>query len=114
MTREIRVAELIKREMAFIIQHKLNDNRIGFVSITRVDLTKDIKNAKVYISTFGTEKDRKKAMDGLNHAKGFLKRELAQVLKIRQIPDIHFVDDHSLEEGDRIITKLKKLSKEDQ
>lgn len=112
MSREIRVAEQIKREIATIIQQKLHDNRIGFVSITSVIVTKDLKHAKVFVSTFGSDNDRKKAIAGLTHAKGFIKKELAQSLTIRQLPELRFVDDHSLEEGDRIVAKITELEKE--
>ncbi|HAR62261.1 MAG: 30S ribosome-binding factor RbfA [Candidatus Margulisiibacteriota bacterium] len=109
MNREIRIAGVIKKEISHIIQAKVHDNRIGFVSVTNVEVTKDLSYAKVYISTYGTDEDRKKAIAGLKHAKGFIKRELAQILQIRQMPDLTFIDDRSIEHGVEMIGKLKYL-----
>ena len=112
MNREIRVAELIKKEISRIIQVKLRDNRIGFVSITDVEVSRDLTHAKVYVSTFGNDQDRKKAIDGLEHARGFIRKELSQILKLRQVPDLRFIDDKSIEQGVKMITKLKELERE--
>lgn len=112
MSREQRLGELLKKEIASIIQLKVRDDRIGFVSVTGVEVSGDLSYAKVYISTFGSDRDRQNSIKGLQHATGFIKKELGRTIKLRQMPKITFIDDKSIERGDRILQKLKELEQE--
>lgn len=113
MTRADRLAELIKEEISDIIRRRVSDPRIGFVSITDVALSPDLKEAKVYISVFGDENKKKEAMDGLGSATGFIRSELAHILKIRTMPHIRFIRDDSIERGSKVLEIISKLEHEE-
>jgi len=91
-SRTERVAEQIKRELAQLIRDKVKDPRVGMVSILDVQVTKDLKMAKVYFDTFQSDL-AKESEDGLNRAAGFLRRELAHNLKLRNTPQLQFLYD---------------------
>ncbi|MFH1453301.1 MAG: 30S ribosome-binding factor RbfA [Armatimonadota bacterium] len=103
--------KLLKQEISDIIL-KLKDPRIGFVSITEVDTSADLRHAKVFISILGTEEEKKKSLEGLNSACGFIRHELMSRIKIRNIPGVSFVYDNSIERGTRILNLINKISSE--
>ncbi|MBI5588021.1 MAG: 30S ribosome-binding factor RbfA [Deltaproteobacteria bacterium] len=108
--RSDRVADLIKEEIASMILYGgIKDPRIGFVTITHVEMTPDLKEARVYFSQIGGEKEREKSRDGLNHASGYIRRNLARSLSLRHIPQIFFVFDDSLEYAERIEKAIKEI-----
>ena len=107
-----RVAALIRIELGELILQKLKDPRIGFVTITRVDVTLDLKLAKVYYSVMGQEKEKADAGRALEHARGFLQHEIAEALKLRFTPKLSFYLDESLEESLRIQKILQDLKQE--
>ena len=86
-----KIAELLRNEISLIIQRKIYDPRIKFVSIQHVELTKDMKVAKVHISTFGDLESQQEAFEALNNAKGYIKSELARRVLLRFLPDIEFL-----------------------
>jgi ribosome-binding factor A len=112
MTRPERFAHLLKEEISDIIRTEVSDPRIGFISVTDVSVSPDLKNAKIYVSIMGTEKQKKDAMQGLNSASGFIRRQLAGMLEVRSIPEISFVRDDSLERGSRVLGLLTRLENE--
>lgn len=112
MTRPERFAELVKEEISKIIRKEVSDPRIGFVSITQVDLSPDLKNAKIHISIFGNENQKKETMAGLSSATGFIRRKLAGMLETRVTPEINFVRDDSIERGSRVLGIISKLKNE--
>ena len=112
MSRPERVAEVIKREISQILRERVSDPRIGFVSITDVELSPDLKNAKIFVSILGDEKQKKGSLAGLKSANRFIKGELGERLKLRYVPDLRFVYDESLERGSRIISMMNKLNEE--
>lgn len=108
--RSDRVADLIKEEVAsMILFGGIKDPRIGFVTITHVEMTPDLKEARIYFSQIGSVKDREKSRDGLNHASGFIRRNLARSLSLRHIPKITFLFDDSLEYSERIEKVIKEI-----
>ena len=111
--RSSQVAEVIKREMSDIISNHIKDPRLGFVTVTGVDLTDDLRYAKVYVSVYGEEDKRKESLQGLNSAKGFIRREIGKRLRLRYCPDFAFRVDESIAYGDKIDRLLNQLSKED-
>ncbi len=112
--RSDRVGDLIRKEIASMILHgEIKDPRIGFVTITHVKMSPDIKDAKVYFSQIGNKEEIGKSRDALNHASGYVRRSLAKRLDLRHIPSVAFDYDDSLEYSDHIGKVLKELKKED-
>jgi ribosome-binding factor A len=101
-SRTLRVAEQIQRELAELIRLELKDPRVGMVTLTDVEVTADYAHAKVFFTTLGTSDQIAAASAGLNHAAGFLRHELGQRIKLRGIPQLHFVYDESVERGVRL------------
>lgn len=112
MTRADRLAELLKRDVSEIIREEVSDPRIGFISITKVDISADLENAKIFVSIMGTEKQKRECMQGLDSATGFVRGKLGHMLEMRQVPKIYFVRDDSLEKGSRVLGIIAKLEKE--
>jgi len=107
-----RVQEALRQEISRIVQGQMKDPRIGFITITKVDLTKDLRYARVYFSVLGEHKDKLLALKGLNSAKGYIKGMLSDKIKLRFMPDIEFKIDESLEHTKHIFDLLDKLKKE--
>lgn len=107
--RSVRVGEQLLKEIAYLVEHKVRDPRVRKVTLTGVHMTSDLKIARVYYSLFGDEKEIEQAGDGLESAKGFIKREIGRTLSLRYMPDLQFRHDPSLargEEMDRLIESL--------
>lgn len=104
-----RVAEEIRKEIATMLFEEIHDPRIGFVTITKVAVSKDLRQAKVYFSMMGDEKEKTKTMEGLQSAGGYIKREVGKRLKLRHFPDIIFKFDDSLEYASRIEKIIKEI-----
>ncbi len=105
-----RVGDLIKEEIAQMVLHgEIKDPRIGFVTITHVKLTPDMRDAKVYFSQMGAEADKSKSRDGLNSAVGYIRRSLAKRLSLRHIPMLSFVYDDSLEYSEHIEKVIREI-----
>ncbi|GAF71008.1 unnamed protein product, partial [marine sediment metagenome] len=92
------VKGLLQKEISLLLR-KVKDPRIGFVTITGVEVTDDLRHAKVYVSVMGAESMRTQTMEGLHSAAGFIRRELGRVLTLRRIPEIVFRYDESVERG---------------
>lgn len=86
--RATRVGEQMKKELSDIIGRKLKDPRIGFVTVTDVRVTGDLQQAKVYISVLGDEEQRQNTLKGLEKAKGFIRSEIGQRIRLRKTPEI--------------------------
>jgi ribosome-binding factor A len=100
--RRERVAAQIRMELSDIVQHHIRDPRLGWATITRVEMSPDLCYAKVFISVYGDEQARKRTFDVLEHALGFIRRELARRVRMRQAPEIHFKPDESIEQSQRV------------
>jgi ribosome-binding factor A len=107
-----RVQEAIREEVAKIIQHEIKDPRLGFVTVTRVELTRDLRFARIYFSALGDAKVKQKALKGLNSAKGTIKGMLAGKVKLKFMPDIMFKIDDSFENTKHIYDLLDKIKRE--
>lgn len=108
--RSERVADLIKEEVAsMILFGGIKDPRIGFVTITHVTMTPDLKEARIYFSQIGSPKDRERSRDGLNHASGYIRKNLAKTLSLRYIPKITFYFDDSLEYSEKIERAIREI-----
>ncbi|MDD2234543.1 MAG: 30S ribosome-binding factor RbfA [Desulfitobacteriaceae bacterium] len=102
-----RLAETLKAEISQMIRQELKDPRIGFVTVTTVEVTEDLGHAKVFISVLGDEVQRKQSLDGLNSAAGFVRREIGYRVRLRVTPEIVFKYDPSIEHGAQIAKLLK-------
>lgn len=104
-----RVAHLMRREIADILSNRLRDPRVGnWVSVTDVEVTGDLSFARVYVSVLDAD-NRDRIMKALDKAAGFVRRELAPRLGLREVPEIRFALDRSLETGARVEDLLRKL-----
>lgn len=110
--RRKRAGERIREEISELLLRKVRDPRIGFVSITEVDLSPDLRVAKVFYSVWGSELDRSQAAQGLRSAHGFIKRELASRIHLKFMPEILFVLDSSVEQGERMERIFRELEQE--
>ena len=105
-----RVNELIRVELGSLILHHLRDPRLSqVVSITSVDVAADLRSAKVYVSVLGEMEDKTKTMKGLQAASGFLRRELGHRIALRNIPEIRFLLDDSIEEGAKVLDLIRRV-----
>ena len=97
-----KLQELIKQEMSKMLLKEIKDPRIGFVTVTDVEMTGDLREAKIYVSVMGGEEQVKSSLEGLNSALGFIRREIGQRIRLRFTPEISFALDTSLDYGDHI------------
>ena len=105
MAKQLRIEklqELIKQEMSKMLLTDLKDPRIGFVTVTDVEMTGDLREAKIYVSVMGGAEQVKSSLEGLNSALGFVRREIGQRVRLRFTPEISFALDTSLDYGDHI------------
>jgi len=95
--RSERVADLVRKEISEMLVRTIKDPRIGFVTITRVTVTDDCRSAKIYYSVVGSLDEREQCIEGLNSAKGYIRRELGHRMKLKYTPEIVFQFDPSVE-----------------
>ncbi|AQQ53715.1 30S ribosome-binding factor RbfA [Planococcus lenghuensis] len=107
--RSNRVAEQMKKELSDIISRKLKDPRIGFVTVTDVEVTGDLQQATVYISVLGDEKQQEETLLGLSKSKGFIRSEIGQRIRLRKTPELLFEFDTSVAYGNRIDSLLRDI-----
>ena len=99
--RSERVSGQLRRELAQLVQHEVKDPRVGFVSISDVEVTRDLAHAKVFVTVF-EEDQAARSIEALNRAAGYLRRRLGQEMRIRVVPELHFIHDASVETGARM------------
>jgi ribosome-binding factor A len=104
-----RLAETLKEEISQLIRVELKDPRIGFVTLTSVDVAGDLAHAKVYVSVLGTEDEGKISLEVLNRAAGFVRCEIGKRIRLRHVPAIVFVYDPSIEHGAHIAKLLRDV-----
>jgi ribosome-binding factor A len=113
MTRRTRqVGEMLREELTDIIRTDVKDPRVGFFTITRVDIGPDLRNATAMVSVLGTEQEREDTLEALRSAAGYIRRQLKPRLRMRQVPEVSFVDDRSMEHAQEIASALKELERE--
>jgi ribosome-binding factor A len=95
--RSEKIADLIQKEISEILLRTIKDPRIGFVTITRVSVSEDYRSAKVYFSVPGSLEERQRSMEGLNSAKGYVRKELGRRIRLRYTPEVFFKFDPSIE-----------------
>ncbi|MFC7363790.1 MULTISPECIES: 30S ribosome-binding factor RbfA [Bhargavaea] len=105
-----RVAEQMKKEMGDIIGRKLKDPRIGFVTVTDVEVTGDLQQATVFISVLGDDRQKEDTLKGLTKAKGFIRSEIGNRIRLRKTPELLFEFDESVDYGNRIESLLREVN----
>ncbi|HZG86754.1 30S ribosome-binding factor RbfA [Paenibacillus sp.] len=107
-----RVGEQLKKELSQIIQMEWKDPGIGFVTVTGVDVTNDLSQAKVFISVLGSDEQKEATLKAFARGKGFLRSELGKRMRLRHVPDLLFQFDTSIEYGSRIEKLLETINTE--
>ena len=107
-----KVAHLMRREVADILETRLRDPRLGkTVTVTDVEVTHDLSFARIYVTVLGNEAERKSSLEALAHAAGYVRREIGQRLELREVPEIKFLYDDSLDKGGRVEDLLRRLER---
>ncbi len=116
MTRRTeRLNDLLREEISDLVRREMKDPRVaGLVTITEVDVSPDLRQAKVYVSVLGTDDERNSTMRALHAAGHFLHRELLKRLTIKRVPELAFLRDRSIEEGARVLSLLNRAREEQQ
>jgi ribosome-binding factor A len=112
--RTARLNEQLRREISELIQREVRDPRVGHVTITGVDVARDLGSAKVYIRTPGTPEERAETLEGLSAAAPFLRTTLGRILRVRRVPELRFRPDRSFEHAQRIERVLSEVIPEDE
>ncbi|MEH2066524.1 MAG: 30S ribosome-binding factor RbfA [Nostoc sp.] len=109
-----RVAELIKREVSQMLLNGIKDDRVGtgMVSVTDVDVSGDLQHAKIYVSIYGTDEAKVETMAGLKSATGYVRSELGARVRLRRTPEVIFLEDRSIERGNKVLALLNQLNNE--
>lgn len=112
--RVARVSEMIKREVSKMLMHDIKDDRVGagMVSVTDVNVSGDLQHAKIFVSIYGSQEAKAETMAGLKAATGFVRSELGHRVRLRRTPEVVFLEDDSLERGDRVLSLLNRISQE--
>ncbi|MFN6531457.1 30S ribosome-binding factor RbfA [Nostoc sp. ChiSLP03a] len=107
-----RVAELIKREVSQMLLNGIKDDRVGtgMVSVTDVDVSGDLQHAKIYVSIYGTDEAKVETMAGLKSATGYVRSELGARVRLRRTPEVIFLEDRSIERGNKVLALLNQLN----
>jgi ribosome-binding factor A len=112
-SRTRRVGEQMQRELAQLIQQEIKDPRIGLVTVIAVEVSRDLSHAKVFVSSLNSDEGMQQTLEILGRAKGFLRHELGRRMKLRTIPDLHFVHDESIERGNRLSSLIDQAIAKD-
>ena len=112
--KHVRVNQAVQRELSNIIRNEIKDPRVGIMtSVTAVDVATDLKTCKVYISVFGSDKEKEDTMKALDKAEGFVRRSLAANLNLRNTPELTFIADNSIEYGVTMSAKIDQVMEQD-
>jgi ribosome-binding factor A len=108
-----RLNSLFRQEISDLVQRQVKDPRLGsFISITAVEISPDMRYAKVFVSRLGTDIERKETLKALTSASGFIRHELAERLKTRRIPELNFRLDNTIEKADKILRIIDEIASE--
>ncbi|QYR19730.1 30S ribosome-binding factor RbfA [Paenibacillus sp. sptzw28] len=106
-----RVGEQLKKELSQIIQTELKDPRIGFITVTGVEVTSDLSQARVFLSVLGSDEQKEETLKALARGTGFLRSELGKRIRLRHTPELLFKFDSSIEYGSRIESLLDQINR---
>ncbi len=111
-SRSDRISELILQEVSLIIRSEVKDPGIGFVTLTRVDVSSDLRHARIHVSIMGDEEEKTRSLKALNRAKGYIRSSFGGRVRLKYLPTMVFVLDRSLEKVKRIDDLLKDMKSE--
>ncbi len=111
--RQEKLGELMAVELSDLLRTRVKDPRVGFASITHVEVSGDLRHAKIFVSVMGTPEEQADTMKGLKNATGYLRHELATRIELRYMPEIAFKLDTSIAEGARIINLINQVEQEE-
>jgi ribosome-binding factor A len=111
--RSIRVGDLIRREVSFILEKELRDPRLGFVTVTGTDVTPDLRSARIYVSVLGDDDKVKENLKALKGAEKYVRYLIAERIRLKYVPEISFHIDQSQIYGERIDRILKEVKQDD-
>lgn len=109
-----RVGEEIRQEIGRLLQREVHDPRIGFVTVTRVKMSPDLQQARIYYTLIGDERTKKETARGLDQARPFLRRQIASRIRLRRVPELTFEFDRGVEYQDRVEQLLREIDDERQ
>lgn len=112
-TRQRRVGALLKQEISLILQREVNDPRVGFATITDVEVSPDLREARVFVSVLGDRQQLEQSLIGLQHAAGYIRTLLGRRVDLRVTPTLTFALDRSLERGTRVVDLIQQLEAEE-
>lgn len=110
--RSDRLGELILAEVSGLVAREIKDPRIGFVTLTRVEMSDDLRYVKIFASILGSGEDQTRTLQGLSSATGYIRRHLGRVLRLRYTPELTFLVDESLAQGAKIAQLLRQIHAE--
>lgn len=108
-----RVSDQMKQEIADILMRKIKDPRIGFVTVTDVDISDDLRNASVYVSVYGSDAEKQASLKGLRSASPYIRTELGKRMRMRYLPELLFRFDASVERGAHIMELLREIEEKE-
>ncbi len=111
--RSERIGDQIRVEIADILVRRIKDPRIGFVTVTAVQVTDDLRYARVFVSVMGAQAQRKKTFQGLERASGFIRSELGKRLRLKYLPEISFHQDEAVEKAAHVLELLEEIKETD-
>ncbi len=111
--RREKLQELFRAEASAILQRELRDPRIGFVSVTEVELSADLRHAKIFVSVLGDQEAKRRTMEALDRAAGYVRSELGRRISLRHTPEVLFRLDESIERGTRVVALLRRVARRD-
>ncbi|NLO97861.1 MAG: 30S ribosome-binding factor RbfA [Peptococcaceae bacterium] len=107
--RAFRLAESIKEEVSRILREDIKDPRLGFVTVTDVEVSDDLRYAKIFVSIMGNQDEIESSMDVLDRATGYVRSEIGKIIRLRHVPEIKFKFDRSIEHGAHISQLLREV-----
>ena len=102
---------MLREEISRIVQQQMRDPRVGLATVTQVDVSPDLKQARVYVSVYGGEDQVRRTLEALESAKRYIRGELGHEVRLRYVPELTFVYDDSLARGSRVLELMDKIKR---
>ena len=113
IARILKINSLMRRELSQIIEFDLKGPDLGFITVMNIEVSRDLRHAKAYVSIMGSELQKRQSLQGLLKSKGFIQKELGHRLAMKFIPELKFIIDESLDHSMHIDEVLKKIKQQD-
>lgn len=110
--RSHRLAEELKNEISVIIAQEVRDPRVGFATVTAVEVTSDLRQARVLVSVLGSPQEKQETLEALRRGAGYIRRLVSARIRLRHTPELSFVYDDSIERGDRMMRLFDEIRSE--